>query len=144
MFDFHLSKTIWAPFPGRLYQREKLVQWTFSEVVFDGGGHSVQVGSRLLLVKPLYKRLSSSISSKSLPAPTASKKWDDDEYLDFQPKCLSLGRSRKWVFSSFDERARRKQYNCFACVLHIWKLTACDYNQVVQATTCDYTLDFFS
>ncbi|XP_073394113.1 uncharacterized protein [Physcomitrium patens] len=77
------------------------------------------VGSRLLLVKPLYKRLSSSISSKSLPAPTASKKWDDDEYLDFQPKCLSLGRSRKWVFSSFDERARRKQYNCFACVLHI-------------------------
>ena len=81
----------------------------------------MQVGSSIMLVKPLYKRLSSSISSKSLPASLNSKKWgdEDDDFLDFQPKCMSLGRSRKWVFSQSDERARRKQYNCFACVLHI-------------------------
>nr|PNR36460.1 hypothetical protein PHYPA_022311 [Physcomitrium patens] len=78
------------------------------------------VGSSLMLVKPLYKRLSSSISSKSLPASTHCKKWDDyDDFLDFQPKCVSLGRSRKWAFPSLDERAGRKQHNCFACVLHI-------------------------
>jgi len=97
------------------------------------GSTNVQVGSRLLLVKPLCKRLSSSIS---LSASSRSKNWDDcDDFLDFQPKCMSLGRSRRWVFSQFDERARRKQHMiCFACVLHIWEchLTTCNYVQTSQ------------
>lgn len=86
----------------------------------------IQVGQRLMLVKPLYKRLSSSISSKSLPATATynhKQQFDDldDNFLDFQPKCMSLGRSRKWIMSQLDERARRKQHTtCFACVLHIW------------------------
>ncbi|KAG0568637.1 hypothetical protein M758_6G031900 [Ceratodon purpureus] len=77
------------------------------------------VGSRLLFVKPLYKRFSSTISLRSLPA--TSKEWDDyDDFLDFQPKCMSFGRSTKWMFSQFDMSLRRKHHvNCFACVLHI-------------------------
>lgn len=84
------------------------------------------VGSRLLLVKPLCKRLSKSVSL----APSSNfKKWNDcDDYLDVQPKCMLLGRSRRWVFAPFDGRARRKQHRlCYACVLHIWALPESSY-----------------
>ncbi|CAK9203871.1 unnamed protein product [Sphagnum jensenii] len=72
------------------------------------------VRQQLMLVKPLYRQLSSSVLSRSISSASAIRKGND-----FQPKCMSLRRSQKWVYSQFDDRSRRKGQTCFACVLHI-------------------------